>query len=389
MARASPLRGAQRPEGPAFANPQIPTQALPGCMRAWPLALLAVVLAVPSAAAQDPWIYFGGEPGVRITAAQIAIEGAASPATAIVVDPALPIDLSISISPPANRTWDIRSFSVGLLVNGPGSAPPEALLRRSETNSSLPPGWTVVMNRSIELGALQRAGAGTFLMQAEILDANGSQLYAQSFYVRVPVGPAQLLTVQGATITAVSVATGYGFWQVAKDAKELRDAWERHRKKQQLAKLDVYGRAEHAIEAVVEKGGKPLASAVDLHRTIQSSEKGLSPIRWTATGLGLGGVLIAWLQFLGYIAFDAIGMVVTALEGAAIFLTLALLANALLKRAKAKAAASALAPPAEEPVRSLMPADAQTGAPQVELPHDGGPAVEPAPEVVHPVDKRG
>lgn len=383
-------RAAKRlPSGRAFANPQIPTRALPVCMRGWPLALLLLVLAVPTALAQDPWVYYGGEPGVRITAADIAIEGAATPATAIVVDPAQPINLSISISPPENTTWDIRSFSVGLLVNGPDSEPPEALLRRSETDSSLPPGWTVVINRSIELGALQRAGAGTFLMQAEIEDANGSLLYAQSFYVRVPVGPAQLLTVQGATITAVSVATGYGFWQVAKDAKELRDAWERHRKKQKLAKLDVYGQAEHAIEAVVEKGGKPLASAVDLHRAVQASEKKLSPIRWTATGLGLGGVLIAWLQFLGHIAFDAIGMVVTALEGAAIFLTLALLANALLKRAKAKAAAPAPAAPAEEPVRSLMPADVQTGAPQVDLPHAGGPSVDPPPEVVHPADKRG
>ena len=282
-------------------------------------ALLLLALAMPSATAQAPWVYQGGEPGiVRIDVAGIDVTSATGPSSAIRVDPSDPVDLTITISPPENTTWQVRSVTVGLLVNGPGSTPPDALMRNNPAFADLPPGFTVVLNRTIELGALKRAGAGTFLMQAEVLDAEGAQLYSQSFYVRVAPGPAALLTVQGATITAVSVATGYGFWQIAKDTKELRDAWDRHRKKKARAKLDVIGAAEHAVEEVGVKVGHGVDKMVALHRDVQGSEKQLGLVRWSATGLGLGGVTMAWLQFLGYLAFDAAGFLITALEGAAI-----------------------------------------------------------------------
>ena len=330
-----------------------------------PLAFaLALALALgPTAVAQDPWVYQGGTPGIVVTAAGTPIIDAATPGSAIRIDPDVPLEIAITLAPPGNTTWEVRAISVGLIVGGPGSPPPDALMRRVETNSSIPPGWTVVVNRTIDLSALKKVGAGTFLMQAEVRDDHDLPLYSQTFYVHVPATAASILTVQGATITVVSVATGYGFWQVAKDGKELRDAWERHRKKKQIAKLDVYGQAEHAVENVISKGGAPLAGAVSFHRDIQESEKKLGIIRWSATGLGLGGVLIAWLQFLGYIAFSVVGLVTTALEGAAIFLTLALVANALLKRAWKKAEAP------EPATRTLIPEDvgAQPAAAEVAL----------------------
>lgn len=318
---------------------------------------LVLSVSVPSAAAQDAWVYQGGAPGVRVTAAGLPIEGAASAGAAIDIDPAAPLEVSISISPPAGETWEVRAVSVGLLVNGPGSEPPEILVRRSETESSLPPGWTVVINRTVELSALKRVGAGTFLMEAKVLDAAEAPLYAQTFYVHVPASVGTLLTAQGAALTAMSVATGYGLWQLAKDVKELRDAWDRHRKRKELARLDAIGRAEHTLEELASKAGTKLASAVELHRALQAKEKGLGPVRWSATGLGLGGVTLAWLQFLGYVALDAGTLLLTALEAGAIFLTLALLANTLIRRAKAKTEARGSA-------RSIVPE---------------GPRHEPAP----------
>lgn len=350
--------------------------------------LLAATLALPTAAAQEPWIYMGGEPGVLVTVAGTDIVTAAQAGSAIRVDPREPVNISISIAPPANTTWRVRSVSVGLLVNGPNSTPPEALLRHNAADADLPPGFTVVLNRTIDLSALQRAGAGTFLMQVEVLDDVDAPLYSVEFYVRVGASLAALLTVQGATITAVSVATGYGIWQVAKDVKEMRDAWERHRKKKARAKLDVIGAAEHVVEEVGVKLGHGVDKAVALHRAVQDSEKQLGLVRWSATGLGLGGVAMAWLQFLGYLAFDGTQFLITALEGAAIFLTLALVTNALLKRAR-----RAATPPAvEAPTRTIIPSDAQTGAPQVDVPPSGLPDIAPReadPSIpVQPVDKR-
>jgi hypothetical protein len=334
-------------------------------MRGALVLVMALALLVPLAAAQDPWVYVGGEPGVRIVAGETPVDLAQAPGDAIVVDPSEPLALSISLAPPAGESWELRAISVGLLVNGPDSEPPELLVRRMETRSSIPAGWTVVVNRTADLSALERVGAGTFLMQAQVQGEGGALLYENAFYVRVPASLATLLTVQGAAIAAVSVATGYGFWQVAKDIKELRDAWDRHRKKKELARLDVIGRAEQTLERVAEKGGKPLASAVSMHRAVQAGEKQLRPVRWSATGLGLGGVAVAWLQFLGVIAFDGLDMLVVALEAAAVALTLALLANYLLRRARTKPSSEAAA---AETVR--VPVQGPMADPVEEAPHN-------------------
>jgi hypothetical protein len=359
------------------------------------LLVVAMMFALPTGTAQDPWVYMGGEPGVIVTVGGNDIMLAADAGSAIPVDPSEPVNISISIAPPANTTWRVRAVTVGLLVSGPNSTPPDALLRQNAADADLPPGFTVVLNRTIDLGALERAGAGTFLMQVEVLDENETALYSQEFYLRVSASFAALLTVQGATITAVSVATGYGFWQLAKDGKEMRDAWERHRKKKERAKLDVIGAAEHVVEEVGVKVGHGVDKAVALHRAVQESEKQLGLFRWGATGLGLGGVAMAWLQFLGYLAFDGTQFFITALEGGAIFLTLALVANALLRRTRNAAPRTPAAPadtPPDEAEGRIAPSDPETRAPQADVPEARLALVEapePAPSApVQPADKR-
>lgn len=341
-------------------------------MRTLSLTLLALLALSGAASAQgDVWIFQGGEPGVAITIANATVAGASSPSTAIAVDPAEPVDLSISLAPPPGETWNVRTVSVGLLIDGPGSVPPDALVRTSNATATIPSGFTVVVNRSVPLQSLQRVGAGTFLMEARVADDQGILLHSGTFYVRVEAGLAALLTVQGATLTAISVATGYGFWQIAKDLKELRDAWARHRKRKEL-KVDVIGRTEALAEEVVAKAGKPMAGAVSVHRAAQDAERSLGPIRWAATGLGMGGVTLAWLQFLGHVALDVTSLLVVAMEVCAAFLTLALVANALLKRAWRKADAEAQAARAEGPTVTLVPED-----------------VTARPVDVQPADKRG
>ena len=333
------------------------------------LLLLAVVVVCPSALAQgaDTWSYEGGEPGVRASIGGTDLAAASAPEAAIVVDPSTPVALSISIAPPPGETWRVRAIRVGMLVNGHGSAPPEALTRTTVANSTLPSGYTVVVNRSLELDSLKRVGAGTFLMSAEVRDAEDAALYAQGFYVRIPASLGTILTVQGAALTAVSVATGYGLWTLGKDAKELRDAWARHRRRKEGTKLDVIGRTEHLAEDLVARTGKPAADVVDLHRAAQDAERSLGPVRWAATGLGLGGVFLAWGQFLGYVALDVTGLLVTAMEVCAAFLTVALVANALLRRSRAKREA--------ERTVTLVPEDVNARS---DRQADGSRVVQPA-----------
>lgn len=346
-------------------------------MRRGLLLLAAIIVCPTAAAAGETWFYQGGEPGISASIGGAPLAEAQSAGGAIRVDPDEPVELSISIAPPPNTTWRVKSISVGLLVSGPGSEPPEALVKTTVANSTLPPGFTVVVNRSIELSSLKRVGAGTFLMEAQIRDVNDTQLYAQEFYVRIPASLATIMTAQGATLTAISVATGYGLWSIGKDVKELRDAWARHRKRKEEAKLDVIGRTEHLAEDIVAKTGKPAADVVGIHRAAQETERSLGPVRWAATGLGLGGVAIAWGQFLGYVAFDLTNLLVTAMEVCAAFLTVALVANALVRRARTKRAAAA-----------TTAAEAAERAATVTLIPEDGAARPDRLEVVQPADKR-
>lgn len=352
----------------------------------------AMALSLPaSAQGADVWFYQGGEPGVLVSIEGQDVRNASSAGEAIPIDPSAPLRLSISIAPPPGETWKVRALTVGILLRGPDTPPPESLLRRVNATATLPPGFTVVLNRTIDLGPVAKLGAGTFLMQAEVLDESGGRLFVQTFYVKVTATVASLLTVQGATVSVITAATGYGLWSVAKDAKEARDAWARHRKKAAMAKLDVIGKTEHAFEDTIAKAGKPLASVVSLHRAAQERERGLGPIRWAATGLGLGGVAMAWLQFLGYLALDATSMIITAAEVCAAFLTIALIVNALVKR-KPKAQTSTDGSAALEPMVSVPVQEGSTPA-QVDVSEAAaatrsGRGPQDASSV-QPADKRG
>lgn len=314
---------------------------------AWPLFVL-VLLSVP-AAGQDSLpegvtIEEGTGEGVRVLLDGVDIAGADAPLRAVPVDPARPGNLTIRLSPPPGvEAWEIRGFGVGLLVSGPGSTPPASLTRNVPTTTTIPQGYTVVINRTLELEDIKGLGAGVFLMQVTVADDHDATLYAQSFYVHVVGNP--FLTASGAIVTVMSVATGYGLWTLLQDLREFWEAYKRHRKE----------KAEKAAaKAAVSAMGKPRATKVvskarELHRERERLEKGRRPVRWTATGLGLGAVALSWAQFLGYVAFDLSGLVITTLEVGAVFLTLALVLAAVRKNLLAKA------PRLEGPFVSLTP----------------------------------
>lgn len=325
------------------------------------LALLAALVA-PGTLAQEAVPADPDAPEVVVLINGFDIAGATRVGTAIPLDPDAPANLSLAFTP--KEPVRIRSVTVGLVVSGPGSDPPPLLSKQAPANSNLVPGFTGYLNTSADLSPIKKLGAGVFLLAVRVGDDANETVFEQEFYIRVPGGASSILTAQGATVTALSVATGYGLWQVLKDAKELRDAYDRHRKRAEERRrrltLDVVGVAESVVERTLEKTGRPAAEVVSIHRAAGEAEKKFGPLRWTATGLGLGGVTMAWLQFLGYFAFDVASTLITALEVAAGGLTVALIANALMRRWK-KAAET----------RTLVPAD-------------GAAAASPAPEAEAP-----
>lgn len=308
------------------------------------LALAALVLLIlPMAAAQNATapslpagveVVQGGEPGVRVSINGVDLLEAATAGGALQVDPSQPANLSLALTPPPNTTWDIRAFTVGLVVNGPGSAPPSALTKASATQTTIPPGFTVFVNRTVDLSSLKPLGAGLFLMQVTVKDAQGGDLYAQTFYVHVKGNV--FLTASGITVTVASAATGYGLWQILRDVKEFLKARERHRRKEGKeglagkamslagAGLDVSGGAEGVVSALGDADSK--ANRLEKRR----------PVAWTATGFGLGGVGVSWAQFLGYVPLNLGDTLVWALGLAAMFLTLSLLTVATYKRLQAR-----------------------------------------------------
>ena len=307
------------------------------------LSLFAVALLMPLAGAQDGvTVLQGGEPGIVVTLDGHDLRDAAATRAAIGVDPAHEANLSMRIAAPPNTTWEIRTIRVGLMT-GTGAHAPEKLSKATETNTSIPPGFTVYVNRTIDLSSLKPLGAGLFEMEVRVQDETGKDLYAQPFYVHVLGNP--ILTVAGAAATVVTVATGYGLWQIARDVRELKKARDRHREKEaQRGKLAGLAAAGIDFSAGLEGA---LSVAQDQDARASRLEK-RRPIAWTATGLGLGGVGLTWAQFAGLVPLDFANLAIAALGGAAVFLTLALLAVAMAKRLKERAASRTLVPSAPE-----------------------------------------
>jgi hypothetical protein len=326
------------------------------------LPLLLVLLAAPLAHAQGNAtapslpegvaIVQGGEPGIRVTIDGEDVEAAAEPGGAVAFDPSQEANVSLALAPPPGTTWEIRSFEVGLLLSGPGGTPPAALKRESATNTSIPPGFTVYINRTVDLHAFKRVGAGLFLMEVAVRDASGGTLYARSFYVHVKGNP--LLTATGAAVTVASVATGYGVWQILRDLRELHKARQRH-KREEAERAGRLGRLAKLAGAgldVTGGFGGVMNVAQDADKRASRLEK-RRPIAWSATGLGLGGVGVSWAQFLGYVPLDVGNMLAWTLGGGALFLTASLLAVAAYRRlARRHGPVRTLTPEGPEPAAS-------------------------------------
>jgi hypothetical protein len=307
-------------------------------VRPAPLLLLAFLLAPGLVAAQQApadaalpegvAIVQGGAPGVHVTVNGEDVGQATGPRAAIAFDPSRSANLSLALSPPPGSTWEIRRFEVGLVLTGEGGKP--AITRASETNTSIPSGFTVYINRSVDLSAFKRVGAGLFLMEVRVEDDHGADLYAQNFFVKVEGNP--LLTVAGATVTVITVGTGYGVWQILRDLKELKKARDRHKaeeaQKGRLSRLaDVAGAGLDLTAGVA--GTVSAAQDRDAHASRLERRR---PIAWTATGLGLGGVGVSWAQFMGLVPLDVGNLLAWTLGVGALFLSCALLAVALYRR---------------------------------------------------------
>jgi hypothetical protein len=333
------------------------------------LAFALALAAVPLAAAQPAGgegveFVTGGAPGVTVLVDGADVAGAQSAGDALRLDPSSEANISIALSPPPGVTWDIRGFSIGLVLGSVPGRDPTTVGKDLGTNTSIPPGFTVFVNRSVDLSPFKPIGAGLFLMQVTGHDAEGGSIFAQTFYVHVVGNP--ILTVAGATVTVASVATGYGLWQIVQDLREIYEARQRHKKHEKEAKarsaaVNILSLAG-GLDGVVNAAGN-----VDEHAS-RLQKRGA--IKWTATGFGLGAVTLTWLQFLGYVPFDIGRTLVTAFTAGAVFLTVSLLTISLVKRAQRKREAAAAAAEAGA-TRTLTP----EGPPAAEA-----PTPPPAPE---------
>jgi hypothetical protein len=326
------------------------------------LVLATVVTLAPLAGAQNesatppPGVSFvvGGAPGIHASLDGTDLAAAARPGGAFAIDPDVPVNLSLSLAPPPNVTWEVRAIRVAVVVNGPGTSAPAALTRDQGFHAMLPPGFTVYANRSLALTELKHVGTGLFLMRVTVEDAAGAKLYEQEFYVKVEGNV--LLTASGAVVTVASVATGYGLWRIVMDLREAYKARQRHKKKEHAESRFAKGTAMAATAMGLAGGLEGLvdvAGDVDPHAD-RLAKRG--PFAWSATGLGLGGVTLSWLQFLGYVPFNVASTLIVACGLAATFLTVCLLVVAMTKRARKRLASRRL--DIRAPVRV---ADAQPG----------------------------
>lgn len=338
--------------------------ALPSAVLAAPILLL---LALPApAGAQETLdeshaVLQGGEPNtVRVLLNDVDVSGADGVARALRLDTSQPVRISLVLTPPENQTWEIAGFRLGILAAGPDRAP--TYERTVESRNVIPPGFTVVLNRTADLASVDALGAGVFLMQASIVEADGSTLYAQPFYLRVEGNP--FFTVAGAVVTVASVGTAYGLWRLFGDLREMHGAYKRHRREKAEA-------AAAAAEAGRDALARPAVKAVKTVRATLDERGRLERrpyLRWVLTGVGLGAVCLSWAQFLGYAAFDLVATLITALEVGGLFLGALLLVLALRRRFAPR-------PVPEVPTRTLIP----EGPPSPTPPPDA-PAAEVAPE---------
>lgn len=302
---------------------------------AFAVALAFAFVGVGFAAAQDNAtapagfeFVVGGEPGIHVLLEGRDVAEASTPHDAFTIDPSVPVNVSFSFAPPPNTTWQLTEIRLGVVVSG--DEPAEKLTQRQAFDATLPPGSTVYVNRTIDLGKLKSVGTGLFRMRVDVAEADNGTLYAATFFVHVKGNV--LLTATGAVVTAASVATGYGLWRIVQDLRELVEARERHKKKEAASKAAAKAQLV-AVQAVSLTGG--IEGIINAAGNADSETGKLQKrawIRWTATGLGLGGVTISWAQFLGYVPVDLGATLITTAGAGAAFLTAVLLTVALRNR---------------------------------------------------------
>ncbi|MHB8605625.1 MAG: hypothetical protein ACYDCK_10265 [Thermoplasmatota archaeon] len=324
-------------------------------------------LALVTAAAQPPsgplpsWFAYsaGGTPGVHFYLNGRDAGSADQSSKAIPLDPGRPLNLSVWVAPPNGTIWSLRSVRVAVLLTGPGSS---GLSEERPFNASVPGGYTVYLNQSVDVGSAKNLGAGIFLVRTSVVAVNGTDVGVDTFYVHL-MGNV-LLSASGAIASAATVATGYGLWQIVRDVKEFHDARERHKKEEEekaaaeaLAAKQVGKGIDYAKVALNITGGVSglVNLAGDKHK--EAAELGKrAPIAWCATGLGLGAVGLTWAQFFGYLPVNVGQTLVTAATFGTIFLTLSLIAVAFYRRAQRKKNVTRTGPPKTPPRAPTRPA---------------------------------
>ncbi|MHB8605626.1 MAG: hypothetical protein ACYDCK_10270 [Thermoplasmatota archaeon] len=324
-----------------------------------PVAIAVVALTVAGLAAAQPvspssppfpeWFAFsvGGAPGVHFFLNGADGAGAQSLRSAIAVDPSAPLRLSVSIAPPANTTWDVRSLRMTVLVAGPDRA---GIVDERVTNATAPPGDTIYLNETIDLARARSLGTGTFLVRTSVVATDGRDLASQTFYVHL-VGNV-LASVGGAVVALATVAAGYGLLQLLRDLKEIHEARERHKREEEAATESRLAKGLEAAKTALTltEGATGLVAAAGDRDAGAARLSRSTPVKWTLTGLGLGGVAVSWAQFLGYLPVDVSQTLLTMAALGAVFLVIGLVALATVQRARSKRRA---APPAAPPPRTL------------------------------------
>ena len=287
-------------------------------------AILLVSMTILAAAQEAP----RGSAIVRLDG--VDLRDASAFTDAMRLDLSKPGDLTVQLTAPPDRSWDVRAARVVVVAGSVGPASVPAYSRDIPLDASLAPGETTTLQREVDLSALKVVGSGVFRVEVHIVDAGGDAVYGQPFFVRIAGNP--FFTVAGATATVLTAASGYGIWKLLRDVRELNEARKRMRRDAAQRRDEHQARTLAAraisagvgltggVEGVVAVVGKldPKAARIANRR----------PIGWLFTGLGVGGVALSWAQALGYFPFDLGDLLVGAAAGGAVFLTVGILVAA-------------------------------------------------------------
>ncbi|MEA3199154.1 MAG: hypothetical protein QOE90_582 [Thermoplasmata archaeon] len=287
---------------------------------AWLLLLLFVA---PSAFAQETG-------SVVVTLDGHDVRDADAVSRALALDVGAPAALRVTITAPADRAWDVAAVRVILLA---GAGVP-AWSRDLDVGTTIAPGNATVIARDVDLSPLRAVGAGVYRLEARVLDADGGELARTPFFVRVEGNP--LLTAAGAVAVALTGVSAYGIWQLLRDLRELNEARKRHSRREVEE-----GRVARVSGVALDLTGgvSGVLGALEGHDAEAERLERKAPVKWSLTGLGVGGVLMSWAQALGLVAMDVASLLLALAGGAALLLVVGLLVAAWSRRLRRPAEA--------------------------------------------------